>query len=204
MGDKLKKYESNISNLENLDSKIDFLIKDIESKYTLSKNTLKKLIEFKKSKQVSDISLESFDYREALINEIKKLNNSGEIQNSFKELFKEDELKTLAEKIIVINKLKKETQDDILKLRVDLNKGVYDDILSTKGFLIPWNNNILQKINNPKGFIDQTLGLSIGLIESGAFIGKFSYEVIISILKSPIDLINLFKKDVKYETNIKL
>lgn len=204
MWDKLKKYESNINNLENLDSKIDFLIKDIENKYTFSKDTLKKLLEFKKIKKSQDISIENLEYREELINEIKKLNNSWEIQNSLKELFKEDELKALAEKIIVINKLKQETQNEILNLRSDLNKWVYDDIFSTKWFLLPWWDSILWKINNPKWFLDQTLWLSVWLIESWAFIWKFSYEVIISILKSPLDLIKLLKKDVEYETNIKL
>ncbi len=204
MWDKLKKYEANIDNLENLDLKINSLIKDIENKYTFSKDTLKNLLEFKKSKQISNISIESVDYREALIDEIKSLNNSWKIQNSLKETFKEDELKALAEKIITINKLKTQTQNEILTLRSDLNKWVYDDVFKTKWFLLPWSNNILDKINNPKWALDQTVWLWVWLTESFAVVWKFSYEIIISILKSPLDLIKLLKKDVSYETNIKL
>lgn len=203
----MNNFNEDLKKLENQgfnNSKIDKLLNEIQKEYKISKDTLASLFEFKLEKWISNVSNTSIEYRNDLIEEIKKLSSLGEIESFDKNILEVKHLEVLASKIIQINKLNKLTQSEIDKLRSDLNLWFYEDLFSTKSLILPWNKNILEKLKNPQSNLDEVIWFWVWITESFAIVWKFSYETLISLLKSPIDLVNILRWKQKLETNIKI
>lgn len=199
--------KESLQNTPSIEAKINAIVTEIEKEYKIWKNTLEKLMAFKLEKWKESISKETWEYKNALISEIKKEATSWEIFSQNNEILSEDEYKYLAEKLIEISKLKEKTQIWIEELRAELIKDSFsDNLFTSKTLLTKWlySQKTLDKIENPKWFLDNMVWFWVWTIETLAIIWKFSFETLKWIIKSPIDLVQIAKWDAKLETNIKI
>lgn len=199
--------KESFKNIPSIEAKINAIVTEIENEYKIWKKTLEKLIAFKLEKWKESISKETWEYKNALISEIKKEANSWEIFSQNNEILSEEQYQVLAEKLIEISKLREQTQSWIEELRAELIKDTFSDNFFTSQTLITkwlYSQETLQKIDNPKWFSDNMIWFWVWTIETFAVIWKFSLETLKWIIKSPFDLIQLVKWDAKLETNIKI
>ncbi len=199
--------KESFKNIPSIEAKINAIVTEIENEYKIWKKTLEKLIAFKLEKWKESISKETWEYKNALISEIKKEANSWEIFSQNNEILSEEQYQVLAEKLIEISKLREQTQSWIEELRAELIKDTFSDNFFTSQTLITkwlYSQETLQKIDNPKWFSDNMIWFWVWTIETFTVIWKFSLETLKWIIKSPFDLIQLVKWDAKLETNIKI
>lgn len=199
--------KESFKNIPSIEAKINAIVTEIENEYKIWKKTLEKLIAFKLEKWKESISKETWEYKNALISEIKKEANSWEIFSQNNEILSEEQYQVLAEKLIEISKLREQTQSWIEELRAELIKDTFsDNFFTSKTLITKWlySQGTLQKIDNPKWFSDNMIWFWVWTIETFAVIWKFSLETLKWIIKSPFDLIQLVKWDAKLETNIKI
>ena len=91
---------------------------------------------FKLEKGKEYISQETGEYKNALISEIKKEANSGEISSQNNETISEEQYQILAEKLIEISKLREYTQSGIEALRIELTRDIFNDNIFSSNSLI--------------------------------------------------------------------
>ncbi len=188
-----------------LTQNINKLLNEIEKEYKFRENTLENLLSFKFKKWKEHLTRISSEYRNNLLQEIKKQADLWQILTQSDENIWGEQFELLADKLMKITKLREQISGDIQALREDIHYTLYDtELFSPESFTFNWSKKTLERIENPNWFIDQTLGLWVWIIETGAIIWKFWYHIITSILKAPFHGAELARGKVTLETNIKI
>ncbi|MGE4444407.1 MAG: hypothetical protein AB7E37_05450 [Candidatus Altimarinota bacterium] len=184
-----------------INNQIEGLQKAIEAEFKISKNTLGELLTFKKEIKKQESINNSIDYRKALIYEIQRLSESGELKSQLSD----EQSILLADKLIALEKLKEKVQNGIDELRNEITNNTYhNELFSSQGLTLKWSKNICEKIDNPKGMGDTLIGFGVGVIETGVIVGKVIGETVVGIIKLPYDAFALMTSKAKLESNIKI
>lgn len=190
-----------------IEAKIQAIVWEIEKEYRIWKNTLEKLMAFKLEKGKENISQETGEYKNALISEIKKEANSGEISSQNNETISEEQYQILAEKLIEISKLREYTQSGIEALRIELTRDIFNDNIFSSNSLITkswYSAEILERLNHPKNFSDELMWFWVWCVETWVVCWKLLKDALIWIGKAPIDIINIFRGKAQLKTSIKI
>lgn len=184
-----------------INNQIEWLQKAIEAEFKISKNTLWELLTFKKEIKKQESINNSIDYRKALISEIQRLSESGELKSQLSD----EQSILLADKLIALEKLKEKVQNWIDELRNEITNNTYhNELFSSQWLTLKWSKNICEKIDNPKWMWDTLIWFWIGIVETGVIVGKVIWETVVGIVKLPYDAFALMTSKAKLESNIKI
>lgn len=184
-----------------INNQIEWLQKAIEAEFKISKNTLWELLTFKKEIKKQESINNSIDYRKALIYEIQRLSESGELKSQLSD----EQSILLADKLIALEKLKEKVQNWIDELRNEITNNTYhNELFSSQWLTLKWSKNICEKIDNPKWMWDTLIWFWVGVIETGVIVGKVIWETVVGIIKLPYDAFALMTSKAKLESNIKI
>ncbi len=184
-----------------INNQIEWLQKAIEAEFKISKNTLWELLTFKKEIKKQESINNSIDYRKALIYEIQRLSESGELKSQLSD----EQSILLADKLIALEKLKEKVQNWIDELRNEITNNTYhNELFSSQWLTLKWSKNICEKIDNPKWMWDTLIWFWVGVIETGVIVGKVIWETVVGIIKLPVDAFALMTSKAKLESNIKI
>ena len=184
-----------------INNQIEWLQKAIEAEFKISKNTLWELLTFKKEIKKQESINNSIDYRKALIYEIQRLSESGELKSQLSD----EQSILLADKLIALEKLKEKVQNWIDELRNEITNNTYhNELFSSQWLTLKWSKNICEKIDNPKWMWDTLIWFWIGIVETGVIVGKVIWETVVGIVKLPYDAFALMTSKAKLESNIKI
>lgn len=184
-----------------INNQIEWLQKAIEAEFKISKNTLWELLTFKKESKKQESINNSIDYRKALISEIQRLSESGELKSQLSD----EQSILLADKLIALEKLKEKVQNWIDELRNEITNNTYhNELFSSQWLTLKWSKNICEKIDNPKWMWDTLIWFWIGIVETGVIVGKVIWETVVGIVKLPYDAFALMTSKAKLESNIKI
>lgn len=184
-----------------INNQIEWLQKAIEAEFKISKNTLWELLTFKKEIKKQESINNSIDYRKALIYEIQRLSESGELKSQLSD----EQSILLADKLIALEKLKEKVQNWIDELRNEITNNTYhNELFSSQWLTLKWSKNICEKIDNPKWMWDTLIWFWVGVIETGVIVGKVIWETVVGIIKFPVDAFALMTSKAKLESNIKI
>lgn len=184
-----------------INNQIEWLQKAIEAEFKISKNTLWELLTFKKEIKKQESINNSIDYRKALISEIQRLSESGELKSQLSD----EQSILLADKLIALEKLKEKVQNWIDELRNEITNNTYhNELFSSQWLTLKWSKNICEKIDNPKWMWDTLIWFWVGVIETGVIVGKVIWETVVGIIKLPVDAFALMTSKAKLESNIKI
>ncbi len=197
--DRRNSIESSEKN--DINKQIENLENAIQKEFNISKNTLWTLLNFKKNTDQKETKETSIDYRKILIWEIQRLSGNWEI---ISQLSNEQSL-VLADKVITLEKLKEKTQIGIKELREEILSTQYNDnLFGSDGLSLSWSKETREKIDHPKWIQDHIIWLGVWVVETGVIMAKISWEILLWIIKSPLDIIEILRGKAKLNTNIKI
>lgn len=190
-----------VSHENSINNQIEWLQKAIELEFKISKNTVWELLSFKKEIKRQEQMNIGIDSRKALVSEIQRLSEAGEIQSQLSN----EQSVILADKLIALEKLKEKVQNWIDELRNEINNNTYhNELFSSQGLTLGWSKNIRDKIDNPKWMWDTLIWFWVWIVETWVIVGKVIWETALGLVKLPFDTFALLSSKAELDSNIKI